>query len=96
MQTTQFRNGVEVRKDYVDFFDFRQIGGFMSRSTATGFTVKKGDTFLVECWYVCVFLFMLIACISVCAHVYTCHTCKCTNTLHSYIHTHLHVTPAFP
>ena len=29
-------------QDYVDFYDFRQSGGFEPRSTADGFKVKKG------------------------------------------------------
>jgi len=51
MKTTQMRAGEEVRQDYVDFYDFRQSGGFEPRSTADGFKVKKGDSFKVECWY---------------------------------------------
>eukprot|EP00802_Teleaulax_amphioxeia_P010269 Tamp_10295.p1 GENE.Tamp_10295~~Tamp_10295.p1 ORF type:complete len:498 (+),score=84.99 Tamp_10295:504-1997(+) len=51
MQTTQYRDGKTLREDAVDFYDFKQSGAFEPRSTGTGFTIKRGDSFLVECWY---------------------------------------------
>jgi len=54
MQSTQLRAGSVVRKDFVDFYDFKQSGAFEPPSSATGVTLQKGDSFLVECWWVCV------------------------------------------
>jgi len=51
MQSTQLRAGSVVRKDFVDFYDFKQSGAFEPPSSATGVTLQKGDSFLVECWY---------------------------------------------
>ena len=40
-----------IRKDAVDYYDFKQSGAFEPRSTGQGFQISKGDTFTVECWF---------------------------------------------
>ena len=43
--------GAVIRTDTADYYDFKQSGALEPKSTGAGFTISKGDTFAVECWY---------------------------------------------
>ena len=43
--------GAVIRTDTADYYDFKQSGALAPKSTGAGYTISKGDTFAVECWY---------------------------------------------
>ena len=45
------KGGMLKRTDSVDFFDFREQGAFSPPTTGAGFTIDKGDYFLLDCYY---------------------------------------------
>ena len=51
MVTQKNTAGAVIRTDKADYYDFKQSGALEPKSTGAGFTISKGDTFAVECWY---------------------------------------------
>jgi len=51
MESRLYRDGEQVRRDWVDFWDFKMASGLPLTSTGAGFKVKRGDTFEIDCSY---------------------------------------------
>ena len=49
MTNSHYRNGVEIRKGVVNYFDFDQSGAYRVQQSA--FKIQPGDSFKTECYY---------------------------------------------